>query len=89
MPAGPKLLYRTSIKRSLADVIVVDQPMKGCDEELLNTIASMKPKRVVYVFYDQGTLARNLKTLSEKVFTVKVVRPVDIFFGERLGWMLS
>ena len=32
-----------------ADVIVVDPPRKGCDEQCLNTIVTMAPKRVVYV----------------------------------------
>ena len=29
-----------------ADVLVVDPPRKGCDEKLLQTILSMKPKKV-------------------------------------------
>jgi len=35
-------LYNHGIK---ADAIVVDLPGKGCDEELLRTIASMMPKK--------------------------------------------
>lgn len=69
-------LYKKGIR---ADVIVVDPPRKGCDEELLNTIIAMKPKRVVYVSCDPGTLSRDLKTLSENGFTVKEVQPVDMF----------
>lgn len=69
-------LYKKGIK---ADVIVVDPPRKGCGEELLNTIAAMKPERVVYVSCDPGTLARDLKYLSENGFKVVEVQPVDMF----------
>lgn len=31
------------------DVIVVDPPRKGCDEQLLTAMANMKPERIVYV----------------------------------------
>lgn len=69
-------LYNKGIK---SDVIVVDPPRKGCDEELLRTIASMKPKRVVYVSCDPGTLARDLRYLVENGFDVAEVQPVDMF----------
>ena len=44
-----------------ADVIVVDPPRKGCDEDCLNTMVQMQPKRIVYVSCDSATLARDLK----------------------------
>jgi len=66
-------------KGVVADVIVVDPPRKGCDEELLRTIASMRPEKVVYVSCDPGTLARDLKYLSENGFEVVEVQPVDMF----------
>lgn len=69
-------LYDRGVK---AEVIVVDPPRKGCDEELLRTIASMKPERVVYVSCDPGTLARDLKYLSENGFKVVEIQPVDMF----------
>lgn len=69
-------LYKKDIK---ADVIVVDPPRKGCGEELLRTIASMKPEKVIYVSCDPGTLARDLKYLSENGFRVLEVQPVDMF----------
>ncbi len=46
------------------DVIMVDPPRKGCDEECLNTILKVEPDRVVYVSCDSATLARDLKKLS-------------------------
>jgi 23S rRNA (uracil1939-C5)-methyltransferase len=62
-----------------ADVIVVDPPRKGCDPELLETILSMKPKRVVYVSCNPATLARDLQVLEEGGYVTKEVQPVDMF----------
>ena len=70
-------LYQTTGTR--ADVIVVDPPRSGCDEELLTTIARMQPQRVVYVSCNPSTLARDLAYLSQQGFQVQEVQPVDMF----------
>lgn len=61
------------------DVIVVDPPRKGCERELLDAIASVKPDRVVYVSCDPGTLARDLGILDELGYRTVEVQPVDMF----------
>ena len=71
----PKL-YKEGLK---ADVVVVDPPRKGCDREVLETIASMNPKRVVYVSCKPSTLARDLKILDELGYRTVEVQPVDMF----------
>lgn len=62
-----------------ADVIIVDPPRKGCDETLLDTILSIKPRRVVYVSCDSATLARDLQYLCERDYELKKVQVVDNF----------
>ncbi len=64
---------------SLADVVVVDPPRKGCDAKLLSTIAQMAPDRVVYVSCDPATLARDVKILGEIGYEVRRVRACDMF----------
>ncbi|MDQ0351881.1 23S rRNA (uracil1939-C5)-methyltransferase [Alkalibacillus filiformis] len=61
------------------DVIVVDPPRKGCDEELLQAMIDMQPERIVYVSCNPSTLARDLKILSEGGFETKEIQPVDMF----------
>ncbi|MFO7289384.1 23S rRNA (uracil1939-C5)-methyltransferase [Planifilum fulgidum] len=61
------------------DVIVLDPPRKGCDPALLETAASMKPGRIVYVSCNPATLARDAKYLSELGYRVREVQPVDMF----------
>lgn len=62
-----------------ADVIVVDPPRKGCDEALLRTMIEMKPKRIVYVSCNPGTLARDLRILEDGGYKTEEVTPVDMF----------
>ncbi len=69
-------LYKKGIK---ADVVVVDPPRKGCDEKLLETIAAMAPRRIVYVSCNPATLARDLKYLTAQGYEVMEVQPVDQF----------
>lgn len=70
-------LYET--EGIFADVIVVDPPRKGCDEECLNTILKMRPKRLVYVSCDSATLARDLKYLCSQGYELKCGRAFDNF----------
>ena len=60
-------------------MIVVDPPRKGCDEILLQTIADMQPKRMVYVSCDPATLARDVKRMGELGYQVEKVAGVDQF----------
>ncbi|MEC0370079.1 23S rRNA (uracil(1939)-C(5))-methyltransferase RlmD [Paenibacillus chibensis] len=64
---------------TLADVIVVDPPRKGCDPKLLETILEMKPERVVYVSCNPSTLARDLRVLEDGGYRTVEVTPVDMF----------
>ncbi|WP_099157685.1 23S rRNA (uracil(1939)-C(5))-methyltransferase RlmD [Virgibacillus ndiopensis] len=61
------------------DVIVVDPPRKGCDEELLKAMIDMGPKRIVYVSCNPSTLARDLRILEDEGYETKEVQPVDMF----------
>ena len=74
-----------------ADVLVVDPPRKGCDEALLQTILEQKPKRIVYVSCNPGTLARDLRILEDGGYETKEVQPVDMFpqttHCEAVAWL--
>ncbi|MFC4559482.1 23S rRNA (uracil(1939)-C(5))-methyltransferase RlmD [Virgibacillus kekensis] len=61
------------------DVIVVDPPRKGCDEELLKAMIDMQPKRIVYVSCNPSTLARDLRILEDGGFSTQELQPVDMF----------
>lgn len=61
------------------DVIVVDPPRSGCDEKLLETIARIKPRRLVYVSCNPSTLAKDCNYLMKRKMRVVSVQPVDMF----------
>lgn len=62
------------------DVVVLDPPRKGCDTQLLYTVADgFAPERIVYVSCDCATLARDCKILKEKGYEVIEYTPVDLF----------
>lgn len=61
------------------DVIVLDPPRKGCARELIETVVSFSPKRIVYVSCDPATLARDLKYFAELGYPPVEAAPVDMF----------
>ncbi len=62
-----------------ADVVVVDPPRKGCDEIVLETMAEMEPKRIVYVSCDPATLARDVARLAKLGYKCERVCVTDMF----------
>lgn len=72
-----KELVNRNIK---ADVVILDPPRKGCDCELINTVAKdFAPEKVVYVSCDPATLARDCKLFDEVGYKVISAVPVDLF----------
>ena len=61
------------------DVVVVDPPRKGLEESVIDSIAEMAPKRVVYVSCDPGTLARDVKRFHERGYTLQKAVAADLF----------
>ena len=61
------------------NVIFVDPPRKGCDKKFIDTIISMKVKKVVYISCDPSTLARDARILADNGYKVRFVKPVDLF----------
>ena len=63
------------------DVICVDPPRKGLAPEVIDSVAAMVPKRVVYVSCDPATLARDLKRFSELDYRAERAVAADLFPG--------
>lgn len=73
---GAEILEKEGIS---PDIIILDPPRKGCDRALLDIIAGMAPKRIIYVSCDSATLARDLGILNEKKYITERVTAVDMF----------
>ena len=61
------------------DVVVVDPPRKGMNEEAVRSVCSMSPERVVYVSCDPATLARDILRFSELGYSLQKATAVDMF----------
>ena len=61
------------------DVVVLDPPRAGCARQVLDALAKVAPRRIVYVSCDPASLARDLAILSAAGFSVREAQPVDMF----------
>ena len=62
------------------DVLIVDPPRKGLDEQLIEATGQMGPKKVVYVSCNPATLVRDIQRWGEQGYHVaKPIQPVDMF----------
>ena len=60
------------------DVVIVDPPRKGLDENTIENILRLEVERVVYISCNPATMVRDLKMMEEK-YKVVEVQPVDMF----------
>ena len=71
----PEILEKEKIE---PDVIFVDPPRKGLDNNTITKLLEIKPKQIIYISCNPATLARDLSKLEE-VYEIKKVQPVDMF----------
>lgn len=60
-------------------VAAINPPRKGCDPEVLDTLAELGPQRLIYVSCDPDSLARDLALLTQKQYQIEKIQPVDMF----------
>ena len=69
-----------SRRKERADVVFLDPPRKGCEKQLLQTVANdFSPERIVYISCDPATLARDAAELCTLGYILKEYTPVDLF----------
>lgn len=74
--AANKLTY-ISKTRSI-DVLLLDPPRAGLDDDMLECILKSRIKNIIYVSCNPATLGKDISILSERYKVVKV-QPIDIF----------
>jgi 23S rRNA (uracil1939-C5)-methyltransferase len=61
------------------DTVVVDPPRAGLSQKIVRRILECEAKRIVYVSCNPTTLAPNAAQMVEAGYTLRRVRPVDMF----------
>ncbi|RPJ60091.1 MAG: 23S rRNA (uracil(1939)-C(5))-methyltransferase RlmD [Acidobacteria bacterium] len=60
------------------DVVTIDPPRVGMHPDMLESLLSLKPSRIVYVSCNPATQARDLEVLVND-YQVDAIQPVDMF----------
>ncbi len=65
-------------KSGRPDVIFVDPPRKGLDDNTIMNILNAKPQKVIYISCNPATMVRDLKKLEDN-YNIQKIQPVDMF----------
>ena len=65
-------------KKIIPNIVMVDPPRKGLDNNTIKNIKSIKPKKVIYISCNPATLVRDLSYLEEE-YEICKIKPVDMF----------
>lgn len=68
-----------SFTGSRPDVVVLDPPRQGAGREVIETVASLRPERIVLVACDPAALARDLRTLLRAGYVLGSLSALDMF----------
>ena len=63
----------------IPDVVVVDPPRKGLNQDTIEALNRMSPRRIVYVSCDPATLGRDVALLKQHGYRVKNALAADLF----------
>jgi len=61
------------------DTIIFDPPRKGLEASVIDKVAELNLKEVVYISCNPSTFARDVKLFSEKGYVLKKLQAVDMF----------
>ena len=61
------------------DTIIFDPPRKGLEASIIDKVAELNLKEVVYISCNPSTFARDIKLFSEKGYSLKKLQAVDMF----------
>ncbi len=74
-----KALQALGAGPSRPTVVVVNPPRAGLSKAVVRHTLRLTPRRVVYVSCNPSTLARDLRLMCEQDYTLRWIRPVDMF----------
>lgn len=72
-------MIKKAAEKAKVDVVFMDPPRSGSNEAFISALATLKPKKVIYVSCNPITLARDLIHITGNGYAVKTIQPVDMF----------
>ncbi len=63
----------------LIDLVLLDPPRGGLEEGEIKVLTMNKPERIIYISCNPSTLARDIRYLTKRGYTLEGVRLVDMF----------
>ena len=70
---------RVADKKLTFDGAVLNPPRKGCASEVIEGLAVLRPRRIVYVSCNPATLARDAAALVARGYAIAAATPFDLF----------
>ena len=74
-----KFLVEMAEQQASVDVLLMDPPRSGSDEDFLRAVAKIMPEKIVYISCNPETLVRDLKVLKKSGYGVMRGGAVDMF----------
>lgn len=71
--------YLMTVKSGAYDVILLDPPRAGLNPKILNRLGALQVPKLFYLSCDAPSLARAIKSLCEKGYTIQRMQPFDMF----------
>ncbi len=61
------------------DIIILNPPRKGCSNKILENVTKTNVKTIIYLSCNPSTLARDIKSLEGKGFSLKDIQAFEMF----------
>lgn len=61
------------------DVLILDPPRSGCSKIMLDTVAQLKPQKIIYISCNPATQARDVQYLAVHGYVLRSLVPLDMF----------
>ncbi len=61
------------------NILVIDPPREGLEEEVIRAIINLRPDKLVYLSCNPDTLMRDVRSLLDNGYKLKVIQPIDMF----------